>query len=113
LAISITISESNIEKDTKDDNLESLKCDYCEFVGIIGGLKTHIRRMHTRKANLFMCNFCTYTSKSESELETHTSKYNITHSRLDYNDHYEEVNCEIFALKQIGIFLLGMQSSIN
>ena len=56
-----------------------------------------------------MCNFCTYTSKSESELETHTLKYNITHSNLDYNDHYEEVNCEIFALKQIGLFLLGMQ----
>ena len=42
-------------------------------------------------------------------MKTHNSKYNITHSNLDYNEHLEELNYEIFAMKEIGLYLLGMQ----
>jgi hypothetical protein len=63
--------------------------------------------MHACKGKLFICNFCTYTSKSE--LKAHTSKHNIAHSNIYYNDYLAEVYCAIFALKQIGLILLGMQ----
>ena len=65
--------------------------------------------MQSPEKNLFQCDYCTFTSKTESEMKTHKRKYNITHSKLDYNEHLEELNCEIFALKEIGFMLLGMQ----
>ena len=67
--------------------------------------------MHSVPKKLFDCEYCTFTSKIESELNTHTRKFNITRSKLDYNEHFVEVNCEMFSLKEIGYMLLGMQHS--
>ena len=92
---------------TQSDN-QKLRCDYCEFVGKnIGGLKTHTRRMHSNATNCFSCEFCTFTAKTEREVKEHTSKWNMTHSGIDFNENYEGVNYEIFALKQMGLVLLG------
>ena len=48
--------------------------------------------------------------KQKKEVKTHPAKYNVTHSKLYYNERLEEVNCEIFALKEIGLLLVGMQN---
>ena len=93
---------------TLSNQSDNLICDYCEFVGKnVGGLKTHTRRMHSNATNCFSCEFCTYTAKTEREVKEHTGKWNITHSYIDFNENYEEVNYEIFALKQMGMVLLG------
>ena len=42
-------------------------------------------------------------------MKAHNSKYGITHSELDYNEHFEDVNYEIFEMKETGFYLLGMQ----
>ena len=72
-----------------------------------------IRRIHsnynTKGGKCFSCQFCTYTTKTENEFKEHTRKWNITHSNINLNESIEEVNCEIVALKQIGIVLLGFQ----
>ena len=84
-------------------------CEYCDCTGKnIGGLRIHIQRMHSFKKKLFECKYCTFTSKTESDMKTHNSKYDITHSELDHNEHFEEVNYEIFAMKESGFCLLGM-----
>ena len=75
----------------------------------LAGLKIHIRRIHSFPEKLFECDFCNFTSKTESEIKKHNKTFNITHSHLDYNQYFEEVNCEIFALREIGYMLLGMQ----
>ena len=41
------------------------------------------------------------------------SKYDITHSELDYNEHFEDVNYKIFAMKETGFYLLGIQHFYN
>ena len=65
--------------------------------------------MHSFKNNLYECQTCTFSSKTDKDLKTHQKKYITTHSTLDYNKHFEEVNCEIFAMKENGLYLLGMQ----
>lgn len=95
---------------TEKTHEKNLNCEYCKFIGKnVGGLRIHIRRMHSFKNGLKECKFCTFTSKTDSDLKTHVKKYNTTHSSLDYNENIEEVNCEIFAMKEVGLFLLGMQ----
>ena len=93
------------------DAAQTLGCFYeseSDFVGkSIGGLKTHTRRMHSTATNCYLCEFCTFTAKTENEVKEHTTKWNITNSKIDFNLHYKEVNCEMFALKQIGLVLLG------
>ena len=69
--------------------------------------------MHCLEKNLFQCGYCTFTSKTDSEMKKHNRKHNITHSNLDYNEQLKEVNCEIFALREIGFMLLGMQHYNN
>ena len=46
---------------------------------------------------LSLCQYCTFTSKTETEMKKQKEKYNITHSNLDYNENLEELNYEIFA----------------
>ena len=53
---------------------------------------------------LFTCQYCTFTSKTETEIKNHNQKYDITHSNLDYNAHLEKLNYKIFALKEIGLW---------
>ena len=65
--------------------------------------------MHSLPQKTHKCEYCTFTSKTESELKKHNNIFNITHSHLDHNERFEEVNCEIFELKEIGFMLLGMQ----
>ena len=65
--------------------------------------------MHSFPQKMHECEYCTFTSKTESELKKHNNTFNITHSNLNYNEHFEEYNCEIFALKENGFMLLGMQ----
>ena len=102
--------ESDLTNQSEKIHVESLNCEYCDFTAKnIGGLRIHVRRMHSFRKKLFECGFCTFTSKTESEMKTHNSKYNITHSKLDYNEHIEELNYEIFAMKETGLLLLGMQ----
>ena len=97
-----------METPSNQSDNPTLRCDYCEFVGKnIGGLKTHTRRMHSNATNCFSCEICTYTANTEREVKEHTVKWNITHSDIDFNENYEEVNYEIFALKQMGLVLLG------
>ena len=62
--------------------------------------------------NLFSCQFCTFTAKTENEVNTHTSLWNITHTSI-FNDNHEEVNYEMFALKEIGLVILGFQNYDN
>ena len=105
-----TTSKEETENHLEKLHVNNLNCEYCDFhAKNVGGLKIHIRRMHSLEKNLFQCEYCTFTSKTEREMKTHKRKYNITHSKLDYNEHLEELNCEIFALKEIGFMLLGMQ----
>ena len=63
--------------------------------------------MQSLPQNMHECEYLTFTSKTERELKKHNNTFKITH--LDYNEHLEGVNCEIFALKEIGFMLLGMQ----
>ena len=65
--------------------------------------------MHTCEKNLVTCNNCTFTSKTETDLIKHTQQYNIMHSNIDYDEHLEEFNYKIFALKEIGLVLFGLQ----
>ena len=102
---------TDLEKHIIDQH--SLVCDYCDFVAkSLTGLKIHIRRMHSNSKKLISCNFCTFTAKTETEVKTHTSKWNITHSSI-FNDNHEEINYEMFALKEIGLVLLGFQNYDN
>ena len=102
---------TDLEKHIIDQH--SLVCDFCDFVAkSLTGLKIHIRRMHSNSKTIISCNFCTFTAKTETEVKTHTSKWNITHSSI-FNDNHEEVNYEMFALKEIGLVLLGFQNYDN
>ena len=65
--------------------------------------------MHSLPQKLYECEYCNFTSKTESEMKKHNKTFDVTHSHLDYNEHLEDVNYEIFALKEIGYMLLGMQ----
>ena len=65
--------------------------------------------MHTTQQKLLLCQYCTFTSKIETEMKKHNEKYNITHSNLDYYANLEELNYEIFALKEIGLVIYAMQ----
>ena len=105
-----TTSEVNLGKHTKKLHETNFQCDFCDFhARNLCGLKPHIRTMHSLPQNMHECKHCTFTSKNESELKKHKKTFNITHSNLDYNEHLEEVNYEIFVLQEIGFMLLGMQ----
>ena len=92
----------NLGKHTEKLHVTNFQCDFCDFnAKNPSGLKTHIRRMHSLPQKTHKCEYCTFTSKTESELKKHNNIFNITHSHLDHNERFEEVNCEIFALKEI------------
>ena len=55
-----------------------------------GDLEQHVNNLH----KLHNWQYCSFTSKSG--LKAHTSKYNITHSYLDNNAFFGEVNWEIY-----------------
>ena len=61
------ISENHQGKHVKKSHESSLQCEYCDFIAKnVSGLKTHIRRMHTRQQKLYTCQYCTFTSKTEN-----------------------------------------------
>jgi hypothetical protein len=109
-----TTSEVKVGKKIEKPHVNNFQCYFCDFQAKnLGGLKTQIRRMHNLEQNMHVFEYCTFISKTESDLKTHCKTFNTTHSHLVYNEHYEEENFEIFALKEMGLMLLGMQHYSN
>jgi hypothetical protein len=96
-----TTSDVNLRKHTEKPHVTNFQCDFCDFPAKnLSVLKTHIRRMHSLPQNMHECEHCTFTSKTENELKKRNKTFN-THYNLDYNEHLEELNYEIFAFKEI------------
>ena len=95
--------------------MESLKCQFCEFIGKNeGGIKTHMRFTHTKKMyqlNWNYCEFCNFNSKTESEMPTHISEFKITHRKQDYNQHIHQLNSELLRMSKRGLVSTNFQTA--
>ena len=107
-----TIREIDFKRD--EPCPESLKCDYCDFIGKTeGGLKTHMRFKHTRimnQQNWKHCTFCNFNCKTESEMKTHVSEYGATHSQKNNKNNGLQLNNEIRKLTNNGYILFACES---
>ena len=78
------ISGKTQENHVKKSHESNFHCEYCDFIMTnLSVLKIHIKRVHTMQQKLLICQYCTFTSKLETEMKNHNEKYNITHSNLD------------------------------
>ena len=110
-------TNSNLEnfENEQAKHIESLKCDYCDFIGKTeGGLKTHMRYKHTRIMNQLSwkhCTFCNYNCKTESEMEMHVSQYGATHSQTNIKNNSSILSSEISKLSDNGYILYACESA--
>ena len=69
--------EEKLEKRNFDLPPTNLQCDICEKVcKSVGGLKIHIKRMHTEASHSFTCSRCQKTWKTEGPYKNHVKVCN-------------------------------------
>ena len=106
-------TDEEINWNTEEQCIESLKCDYCDLIGKTeGGLKTHMRFKHTRimnQQNWKHCTFCNYNCKTESEMKVHMLEYEATHSQTNTKNKRGQLNAEISKLSDNGYTLYACE----
>jgi hypothetical protein len=85
-------------------HVKSLQCEFCDFVGKTeGGLKTHIRKMHTTaKAKQFKCWTCDFICERNADLTTPNDKYWYSHRMCLNQKHKKYILEECKQLKDDG-----------
>ena len=99
--------DHDLEQHIRENHVKILNCEFCDFVGKTeGGLKTHMRKKHTRNVrNWSTCSFCNFSSKYESEMIAHLNKFKYTHIIEKINEYTYQMNQEIAEMKKDGYML--------